>query len=118
MIYAGISRYLAALVALLLALIVGYCLATLKARVSFQFMTVSVLLDGLEVGDYSLRGRRHRDDHSLDGVVVQINRLAEELALLLEGAIVTAQVSRNPKAAQIAKRATKALIEKAVPQKR
>ena len=46
------------------------------------------------------------------------DRLAEELALLLEGAIVTAQVSRNPKAAQIAKRATKALIEKAVPQKR
>lgn len=80
MVYAGISRYLAALVALLLALLVGYCLATLKARVSFQFMTVSVLLDGLEVGDYSLRGRRHRGDHSLDGVVVQINRLAEELA--------------------------------------
>ena len=53
MIYAGISRYLTALAALLLALIVGYCLATIKARVSFQFMTISVLLDGLEIGDYS-----------------------------------------------------------------
>jgi two-component system nitrogen regulation sensor histidine kinase NtrY len=80
MIYAGISRYLTALAALLLALIVGYCLATIRARVSFQFMTISVLLDGLEVGDYSLRARRHRGDDSLDGVVVQINRLADELA--------------------------------------
>ena len=80
MIYAGISRYLTALAALLLALVVGYCLVMIKTRVSFQFMTVSVLLDGLEIGDYSLRGRRHRSDDSLDGVVVQINRLAEELA--------------------------------------
>jgi nitrogen fixation/metabolism regulation signal transduction histidine kinase len=80
MIYAGISRYLTALAALLLALLVGYCLATIRTRVSFQFMTISVLLDGLEIGDYSLRGRRHRSDDSLDGVVVQINRLAKELA--------------------------------------
>jgi signal transduction histidine kinase len=80
MIYAGISRYLTALAALLLALIVGYCLATIRARVSFQFMTISVLLDGLEIGDYSLRGRRHRGEDSLDGVVVQVNRLADELA--------------------------------------
>ncbi len=41
--------------------------------------------------------------------------LAEELALLLEGATVTAQVSQNPKSAQIAKRAAKALIDKALP---
>ncbi len=44
-------------------------------------------------------------------------RLAEEMAMLFEGAIVTAQVSQNPNAAQIAKRATKALIEKALPKK-
>ena len=43
------------------------------------------------------------------------NKLAEEIALLLEGAIVTAQVSQNPKAAQIAKRAAKVLVEKASP---
>lgn len=43
--------------------------------------------------------------------------LAEELALLLEGATVTAQVSQNPKTAQIAKRAAKALIDKAIPPK-
>ena len=41
--------------------------------------------------------------------------LAEELALLLEGATVTAQVSQNPKIAKIAKRAAKALIDKAIP---
>jgi hypothetical protein len=39
--------------------------------------------------------------------------LAEELAMLLEGATVTAQVSQNSKTAKIAKRAAKALIDKA-----
>ncbi|GJL55380.1 MAG: TetR family transcriptional regulator [Nitrospirales bacterium] len=46
------------------------------------------------------------------------NELAEELALILEGATVTAQVSQNPKTAHIAKRAAKALIDKAIPQTR
>lgn len=45
------------------------------------------------------------------------NQLAEEISLLFEGAIVTAQVSQNPQAAQIAKRASKALIEKALSKK-
>jgi len=40
--------------------------------------------------------------------------LAEELALLLEGATVTAQVSQNPQTAKIAKRAAKVLIDKAI----
>ena len=40
------------------------------------------------------------------------NKLAEEIALLLEGAIVTAQVSQQPTAAKIAKRAAALLIEK------
>ena len=39
-------------------------------------------------------------------------QLAEELAILLEGAIVTAQVSQKPNAAKIAKRAASVLIEK------
>jgi len=41
--------------------------------------------------------------------------LAEELALLLEGATVTAQVSQSPKTAQLAKRAAQTLIDKAIP---
>ena len=45
------------------------------------------------------------------------DRLAEELAMVFEGAIVTAHVSQNHKAAEIAKRAGRALIEKAIPQK-
>ncbi|WP_447968683.1 TetR/AcrR family transcriptional regulator [Nitrospira sp. M1] len=44
--------------------------------------------------------------------------LAEELALLLEGATVTVQVSENSETAQIAKRAAKALIANAIPRKR
>ena len=43
-------------------------------------------------------------------------RLAEELAMLLEGATVTAQVSQNPKTGQIAKRVAKVLIDKAIPE--
>ena len=39
------------------------------------------------------------------------DRLADELALLLEGAIVTAQVSQAPDAARIAKNTAKLLIE-------
>jgi len=46
--------------------------------------------------------------------IVGAAKLTEEVALLLEGAIVTAQVSENPKAAQIAKRAAKVLIDKAI----
>ncbi|NKB80527.1 MAG: TetR family transcriptional regulator [Nitrospirales bacterium] len=40
------------------------------------------------------------------------NKLAEEIALLLEGAIVTAQVSQQPTAAKIAKRVAAILIDK------
>ena len=46
--------------------------------------------------------------------VLHATHLAEELALLLEGATVTVQVSQNPKAAQIAKRIAKVLIDKAI----
>jgi hypothetical protein len=42
-------------------------------------------------------------------------QLTEELALLLEGAIVTAQVSQKPEAAKTAKRAAAVLIEKQSP---
>ena len=40
--------------------------------------------------------------------------LAEELALVLEGAIVTAQVSQKPNAAQIAKRTAQVLLDQAI----
>ncbi len=43
------------------------------------------------------------------------DKLAQEIALLLEGAIVTAQVSQKPGAARIAKRAATALIDGAIP---
>ena len=40
--------------------------------------------------------------------------LAEELAILLEGAIVTAQVSQNTNAAEVAKRVAKTLVSEAM----
>ena len=44
-------------------------------------------------------------------------KLADELALLLEGAIVTAQVSKSDNAAQVAKRTAKILIDQAISSK-
>ena len=44
-------------------------------------------------------------------------KLTEEIALLFEGATVTAQVSQNPKIAQIAKRAAKTLIDRTLGEK-
>ena len=53
----------------------------------------------------------------MTGLCVQMGakhpgKLAEEIALLLEGAIVTAQVSQKPEAARIAKRAAAVLLDK------
>ena len=45
----------------------------------------------------------------------EADALAEQLALLLEGAIVTAQVSRRSRAAQVAKTIAEALIADALP---
>ena len=45
---------------------------------------------------------------------VDASQLAEELALLLEGAIVTAQVSANPNAAKTAKQIAKTLIDNSI----
>ncbi len=49
-----------------------------------------------------------------DAGVKDDEKLAEEIALLVEGAIVTAQVSQHSNSAQIAKRAAKVLIKKAL----
>ncbi len=49
--------------------------------------------------------------------VADPDNLASELAMLLEGAIVTAQVSRMPASARIAKRAAKILIDNALSEK-
>lgn len=50
----------------------------------------------------------------VEAAAKQPELLADQLALILEGAIVTAQVSQNPKAARTAKDAARVLIQKMV----
>lgn len=73
------STNLIALIFLFLFCLIGYCASTLFQKITFQFRTLSNLLEGMSHGDYSLRGRHYGVDDSLGQLVVQINDLAETL---------------------------------------
>ena len=80
MIYADLSIFLTALVALTLLMVIGYCASTLYQRVNYQFRTLSNLLEGMTLGEFTLRGRRRNQTHALGELVNQINQLADTLA--------------------------------------
>jgi two-component system nitrogen regulation sensor histidine kinase NtrY len=80
MLQSNYSIYLTGLVALILLAVVGYCLATIKLRLSYQFRSLTNLLEAMSSGDYSLRGRRQHGVDPLGELVVQINALANVLA--------------------------------------
>jgi len=73
------STNLMALIFLALFCLIGYCASTLFQKITYQFRTLSNLLEGMTHGDYSLRGRRYGVDDSLGQLVGQINGLAETL---------------------------------------
>jgi len=73
------STNLMALTFLFLFCLIGYCASTLYHKITYQFCTLSNLLEGMSHGDYSLRGRSYGVDDSLGQVVGQINGLAETL---------------------------------------
>ncbi|NQZ79942.1 MAG: GHKL domain-containing protein [Colwellia sp.] len=73
------STNLMALIFLFLFCLIGYCASTLFQKITYQFRTLSNLLEGMAHGDYSLRGRRYGVDDSLGQLVGQINGLAETL---------------------------------------
>ena len=73
------STNLIALIFLFLFCLIGYCASTLFQKITYQFRTLSNLLEGMTHGDYSLRGRRYGVDDSLGQLVGQINALAETL---------------------------------------
>lgn len=80
MLNTGVSVYLTAIIGLLLALIIAWCVATITTKTSFLFRTLSNLLEAMTKGDYSLRGRKEYTDSALDNLVAQINTLSETLA--------------------------------------
>lgn len=73
------STNLIVLIFLFLFCLIGYCTSTLFQKITYQFRTLSNLLEGMTHGDYSLRGRRYGVDDSLGQLVGQINDLAETL---------------------------------------
>ncbi len=77
--YYQASTNLMVLIFLVLFCLIGYCASTLFEKITYQFRTLSNLLEGMAHGDYSLRGRRYGADDSLGQLVGQINGLAETL---------------------------------------
>ncbi|KGJ88034.1 sensor histidine kinase [Thalassotalea sp. ND16A] len=77
--YYQASTNLFMLILLTLFCITGYCAITMYHKITFQFRTLSNLLEGMSHGDYSLRGRRHSRDDALGELVDQINNLANTL---------------------------------------
>jgi len=64
---------------LFLFCLTGFCASTLYQKITFQFRTLSNLLEGMSHGDYSLRGRQYEADDALGQLVGQINTLADTL---------------------------------------
>jgi two-component system nitrogen regulation sensor histidine kinase NtrY len=77
--YYDTSINLIVLLVLLLFCLIGFCVSSVYRKITYQFRTLSNLLEGMVNGDYSLRGRRHVKDDALGQLVDQINSLADTL---------------------------------------
>jgi nitrogen fixation/metabolism regulation signal transduction histidine kinase len=79
MVYAEISVYLILLTVLFSSISIVLCHVKIHQKSSYQFRSLSNLLDAMIRGDYSLRGRANRDDIALTELVDAINSLAIRL---------------------------------------
>ncbi len=79
MIYANISVYLIALTGLLGGLLIFLCHFKIHQKSSYQFRSLSNLLDAMNQGDYSLRARASHGDKALNELVDAINTLSTRL---------------------------------------
>jgi two-component system nitrogen regulation sensor histidine kinase NtrY len=79
MVYAEISIYLILLTVLFSSISIVLCHVKIHQKSSYQFRSLSNLLDAMIRGDYSLRGRVNRDDLALTELVDAINSLAIRL---------------------------------------
>lgn len=80
MIYAEISVYLTILTGFIGIIGVSAITALIHQKSSFQFRSLSNLLEAMLKGDYALRLRSDKPDGALDELVISINRLAEHLS--------------------------------------
>lgn len=104
--YYQASSNLMVLIFLFLFCLTGYCATTLFQKITYQFRTLSNLLEGMTSGDYSLRGRKNDGDSALGQLVTQINALADTLMsqrfVALESQLLVAKVIQHIDVAIIA----------------
>jgi len=79
MFYADISIYLILLTILFASISIILCHVKIHQKSSYQFRSLSNLLDAMIRGDYSLRGRSNENDVALNELVDAINSLAIRL---------------------------------------
>lgn len=76
--YAEVSVYLILLTALLGGIAIAYCHINIHLKAAYQFRSLSILLDAMTKGDYSLRAAPNKDD-ALNELITSINGLAVKL---------------------------------------
>jgi nitrogen fixation/metabolism regulation signal transduction histidine kinase len=79
MIYANISIYLILLTVLLGTVSIFYCHNKIHQKSSFQFRSLSNLLEAMNQGDYSVRARASHGNEALNELVSSINTLSIRL---------------------------------------
>lgn len=80
MAYADISVWLILLTGLIGSLVILYCSYSIYQKVSYQFRSISNLLEALIQGDYTLRARTDQSGGAFDELVLAINGLARRLS--------------------------------------
>lgn len=79
MAYANISIYLLLLTALLGSVSILFFHSQIHQKSSFQFRSLSNLLEAMNQGDYTIRARASHGDQALNELVLSINNLSERL---------------------------------------
>ena len=79
MIYASVSVYLILLTAFLGVLVVAFANVRIYQKASYQFRSLTNLLEAMTNGDYSLRARSKENSGALNELIDSINGLANRL---------------------------------------
>jgi len=79
MLYASISTYLILLTAFLGGLVVAFANVRIHQKASYQFRSLTNLLEAMTNGDYSLRARSKDNSGALNELIDSINGLATRL---------------------------------------
>ena len=80
MVLANISIWLILLTGLIGSLLILYASYSIYQKISYQFRSISNLLEALIQGDYTLRARTDQTGGAFDQLVVAINGLAQRLS--------------------------------------